>query len=171
MNVDQSDFVLFDNNFQKLKSTDSIKISNNNDKLILYLVKSSLNENNNNKNNINSQLERNKELDENEVIMKCTGAKKPLKKRSFENFNRNRFNDFEFRENNRLNNLLNFLEELDPNIVFRFPVQNNNIQIRANENLLRQLQDMGFPEDRARQALINSRNNINRATELLLGYN
>ena len=28
---------------------------------------------------------------------------------------------------------------------------------------------MGFPEDHARQALINSRNDLNRATEILLG--
>ena len=28
---------------------------------------------------------------------------------------------------------------------------------------------MGFPEDKARQALINTRNNINRETEILLG--
>ena len=31
------------------------------------------------------------------------------------------------------------------------------------------MKDMGFAEDRARQALINSRNDINRATEILLG--
>ena len=37
------------------------------------------------------------------------------------------------------------------------------------ENALRELQDMGFAEDRARQALINSRNDINKATEILLG--
>jgi len=50
-------------------------------------------------------------------------------------------------------------------------MDDNNRQIEADEQLLRELQDMGFPEDRARQALINSRNNINRATEILLGEN
>ena len=37
-----------------------------------------------------------------------------------------------------------------------------------NESYLNELKDMGFPEDRARQALITSRNNMNRATEILL---
>ena len=46
---------------------------------------------------------------------------------------------------------------------------NNNSPIEADEKALRELKDMGFPEDRARQALINSRNDINRATEILLG--
>ena len=45
----------------------------------------------------------------------------------------------------------------------------NNAPVKADERDVRELQDMGFAEDRARQALINSRNDINRATELLLG--
>ena len=43
------------------------------------------------------------------------------------------------------------------------------IKVEVNEDYVKQLHEMGFPEDRARQALINSRNNINRATEILLG--
>ena len=46
---------------------------------------------------------------------------------------------------------------------------NNNAPVEADEKSLRELQEMGFPEDRARQALINARNDINRATEILLG--
>ena len=64
---------------------------------------------------------------------------------------------------------------MEQNIIIINPMQNNNqnnnVQVEADENLLRELQDMGFPEDRAREALVNSRNNINRATEMLLGDN
>ena len=69
--------------------------------------------------------------------------------------------------------LINLIEIFDGNhqIIIREGGHNNNNNnpVEADEQSLRQLQDMGFPEDRARQALINSRNDINRATEMLLG--
>jgi hypothetical protein len=37
-----------------------------------------------------------------------------------------------------------------------------------DENLINSLKEMGFPEDQCRRALIHSRNNISRATDLLL---
>ena len=40
--------------------------------------------------------------------------------------------------------------------------------IEPNENYVNDLKEMGFPEDRARQALITSRNNLSRATDILL---
>lgn len=40
--------------------------------------------------------------------------------------------------------------------------------VMPNENHMRSLQEMGFPEDMCRRALIAARNNINRATDILL---
>jgi uncharacterized UBP type Zn finger protein len=45
--------------------------------------------------------------------------------------------------------------------------EGNNIE--ANENLVNQLKDMGFPEDRARAALIRAGNQLSIATDILLG--
>ena len=109
--------------------------------------------------------------------MKCTGAKKLIEKPQGNNRvgllelidNRN---NRQGRDNNAFESLINILQLLDDNnqIIFREePIVNNNNPVEADEQALRELQDMGFPEDRARQALINSRNDINRATELLLG--
>ena len=179
LNIKESNLFLFDKNFKKLNSTDNIKISKNNDTIILHLIKSSMK---GKKNITDSKLNKEKDLNDlniDQLIMKCTDAKKPLEKKQ-NDFDRNRFNFFEFLENrnpgnNRLNNLINLLQELDQNIIVINPMQNNNqnnnVQVEADENLLRELQDMGFPEDRAREALVNSRNNINRATEMLLGDN
>ena len=41
--------------------------------------------------------------------------------------------------------------------------------IEPNENHVKELKEMGFPEERARDALIRARNDISRATEILLG--
>lgn len=40
--------------------------------------------------------------------------------------------------------------------------------IEPNENHVKELKEMGFPEERARDALIRARNDISRATEILL---
>ena len=110
--------------------------------------------------------------------MECTGAKKVLEKASL---NQNRINLLEVIGGDRNNGpggdyierLINLIEIFDGNhqIIIREGGHNNNNNnpVEADEQSLRQLQDMGFPEDRARQALINSRNDINRATEMLLG--
>ena len=73
-------------------------------------------------------------------------------------------------ENNAFDRLLNLLQIMEGgNAIIRPIIRRNNGPVEADEKALRELQDMGFPEDRARQALINSRNDINRATEILLG--
>ena len=184
LNTKDSNFILFDKNHIQLKDSDIISTKNEK-QTTLYLIKSSLN----NKKLIISEKKEDKKqpLNKEELIMKCTGAKKPLDlKRQMPVNPNNRFsildlidrnNNNQGGENNSFDRLLNFLQVLEENnhIEFRIgPINNNNnnnnnIQIEADERALRELQDMGFPEDRARQALINSRNDINRATELLLG--
>ena len=62
--------------------------------------------------------------------------------------------------------LLQNLEEQNIDIRVR---QNNPPQnVEPNENYVRELKDMGFPEDRARDALMRTGNDINRATDILL---
>jgi uncharacterized UBP type Zn finger protein len=51
------------------------------------------------------------------------------------------------------------------------PVRQQPPQLEANPTFLQNLVDMGFPEDRAKRALIISKNNLNHATEMILnGY-
>ena len=62
--------------------------------------------------------------------------------------------------------MIQFLE--DRNMIFQIRnIQEGNIE--ANENLVNQLKDMGFAEDRARAALIRARNQVSIATDILLG--
>jgi hypothetical protein len=174
-----SNFILFDNNHRELKEYDTISIKKGN-QITFYLNKSSINKNN----LINSEKQDKsiEKLSKEQLIMHCTGAKKPIDVKKFVQANQNnRFSILELFDNNRNNEngpennafdrLLNIIQVLEENnqILFRPGPINNNTQIEADEHALRELQDMGFPEDRARQALINSRNDINRATELLLG--
>ena len=63
-----------------------------------------------------------------------------------------------------IQNLLRTLME-HPGEIIR---QQQPAQVVPDETLVNSLKDMGFPEDRCRQALIRARNNINRATDLLL---
>jgi hypothetical protein len=63
-----------------------------------------------------------------------------------------------------IQNLLRTLMERPDDIIQHQPPA----QVVPDETLVNSLKDMGFPEDRCRQALIRTRNNINRATDLLL---
>ena len=179
LNTNDSNFILFDNKHVQLKETDSISIKNKTQSTF-YLIKSSLNK----KNLINSEKKdkQTEKMSKEQLIMNCTGAKKPLDMKKMPPIPNNRFsllelfdnrNNEQGGENNAFDRLLNILQVLEENNQIGYRVgrinDNNNTQIEADENALRELQDMGFPEDRARQALINSRNDINRATELLLG--
>ena len=183
LNTKDSNFILFDKNHIQLKESDIISIKNEKQST-LYLIKSNLN----NKNLVNSENKEDKKQPSiEELLMNVTGAKNLIDMKKQMPLNPgNRFSILELLdnrnnnqggENNSFDRLLNILQVLEENnhIEFRIgPVNNNinnnnNIQIEADERALRELQDMGFPEDRARQALINSRNDINRATELLLG--
>ena len=175
LNTKDSNFSLFDNNFAQLKESDIISTGIKEKKLTFYLIKSSPNKKN---------LEKNENIKEKsnlcQLLMKCTGAKNALDLKKINNqnirfnvidlFNNNEQNG----ENNAFDRLFNLLQILENNGPIGLRVgqmnnNNNNNQIEADEQSLRELQDMGFPEDRAREALINSRNDINRATEILLG--
>ena len=180
LNTKDSNFILFDNKHIQLKETDIISTKNAKQSTF-YLIKSSLNKNNL---LISEKKELKEKLTMEQLIMQCTGAKKPLdiKKQMPLNPNHrlpllelfdNRNN--EGGENNAFDRLLNILQVLEENnqIAFRIGQVNNNnndnTQVEADEQALQELKDMGFPEDHARQALINSRNDLNRATEILLG--
>ncbi len=179
LNTNDSNFILLDNKHVQLRETDIISIKNKT-QLTFYLIKSSLN-----KNNLINSEKKDKQIEKmskEQLIMSCTGAKKPLDMKKMPPIPNNRFsllelfdnrNNEQGGENNAFDRLLNILQVLEENNQIGYRVgrinDNNNTQIEADENALRELQDMGFPEDRARQALINSRNDINRATELLLG--
>ena len=67
---------------------------------------------------------------------------------------------------NQIQSLLRTLMEQPSELIPQSrPVVQNVV---ADENLVNNLKEMGFPEDRCRRALIISRNNINRATDMLL---
>ena len=103
------------------------------------------------------------------MIMNATGAKIKLIKKVQQV--PNRLNTFDPLLNGgnvgRLLDLIQFLEERNMIVQIRNNQEGNNIE--ANENLVNQLKDMGFPEDRARAALIRSRNELSVATDILLG--
>lgn len=68
-----------------------------------------------------------------------------------------------------LNNNVNTQSNNLPNSTV--PVRQQPPQIEANPTYVQNLVDMGFPEDRAKRALIISKNNLNHATEMILnGY-
>ena len=176
-----SNFVLLDSDQKKLKETDIISIDKTKNSLTFYLIKSSIKKNA----LINSdKKEKPKEdLKMNQLIMKCTGAKKALNIKNYGSANQQRLGIFELMDNQnnqneaggnnpfeRLINMLQILEEIEINNPgARDGQMRNNAPVEADERSVRELQEMGFAEDRDRQALINSRNDINRATELLLG--
>ena len=56
----------------------------------------------------------------------------------------------------------------EQNIDIRVRQNNPPQNVEPNENYVRELKDMGFPEDRARDALMRTGNDINRATDILL---
>ena len=181
LNSTDSNFVLLDSDQKQLKETDTITHDKTKNSLTFYLIKSSI------KNNalINSDVkDKSKEdLKMNQLIMKCTGAKRALNIKNYGSAIQTRLGVFDLIDNRnnqneeggnnafeRLINLLQLLEENEINNPgLRDGQMGNNAPVEADERSLRELQDMGFAEDRARQALINSRNDINRATELLLG--
>ena len=104
-----------------------------------------------------------------EMIMQVTGAseklvvKKPQITNGLDIFEQLSGGDSNL---SRLISLLQNLEEQNLDIRIR---QNNPPQnVEPNENYVRELKDMGFPEDRARDALIRAGNDISRATDILL---
>ena len=181
LNSTDSNFALLDSDQKLLKETDTITNDKTKNSLTFYLIKSSIKKNA----LINSdKKEKPKEdLKMNQLIMKCTGAKRALNIKNYGSANRpglgifnlidNPNNQNDPGANNAFDRLINLLQLLEENEInnpgLRDGQMGDNASVEADERSLRELQDMGFAEDRARQALINSRNDINRATELLLG--
>ena len=164
-----SNFHLFDNNRKLLKENELITPNTKDPNYIqkLYLIESPININQNINNDGNLLL--NEKLEK--IIMKVTDAKSIMNQNKDSRENLRRLNNGED-PFNRLFNLLQALEEsqlIINNIGMRAINERENNNGEVNEDYVKQLQDMGFPEDRARQALINTRNNLNRATEILLG--
>ena len=104
-----------------------------------------------------------------DLIMQVTEASDKIvlnKKPTATNTSMNIFEQLS-NESNSLERLLNLLQGLESrNIQFR--INNQQQPLEPNENYVRELKDMGFPEERARDALIRARNNISRATDILL---
>lgn len=67
-----------------------------------------------------------------------------------------------------LDQLLSLLQALDDRTWTSTSNNESQAQTEPNENSVRELKDMGFPEDRIRAALVRARNDVNRATDILL---
>ena len=125
--------------------------------------KNIININNNNKPKENEPIE--------DLIMKVTGASTKLKSQTQNPENSYNILERLGRENPNLGFLFEMLQNLEQrNLQIQQirQINRNNQPIEVDENLVNQLKDMGFTEDRARQALRQCRNNIERATEILL---
>ena len=125
--------------------------------------KNIININNNNKPKENEPIE--------DLIMKITGATTKLKSQTQNPENSYNILERLGRENPNLGFLFEMLQNLEQrNLQIQQirQINRNNQPIEVDENLVNQLKDMGFTEDRARQALRQCRNNIERATEILL---
>ena len=107
------------------------------------------------------------------MIMNATKGKKPLvnvqkNKASYDPKEIIDLEDKEERDNN-VNESFDIFRFLD-SLSHRVNEENNN-SIAPNESHLSTLKEMGFPEEEARNALIQSRNNLARATDLLIQGN
>ena len=125
--------------------------------------KNIININNNNKPKENEPIE--------DLIMKVTGASTKLKSQTQNPEDSYNILERLGRENPNLGFLFEMLQNLEQrNLQIQQirQINRNNQPIEVDENLVNQLKDMGFTEDRARQALRQCRNNIERATEILL---
>ena len=125
--------------------------------------KNIININNNNKPKENEPIE--------DLIMKITGASTKLKSQTQNPEDSYNILERLGRENPNLGFLFEMLQNLEQrNLQIQQirQINRNNQPIEVDENLVNQLKDMGFTEDRARQALRQCRNNIERATEILL---
>ena len=138
----------------QIESLNIIKINNK---------KNIININNNNKPKENEPIE--------DLIMKITGASTKLKSQTQNPEDSYNILERLGRENPNLGFLFEMLQNLEQrNLQIQQirQINRNNQPIEVDENLVNQLKDMGFTEDRARQALRQCRNNIERATEILL---
>ena len=108
------------------------------------------------------------ELPIEKLITKATDAKIQLEKKKTDiRNNRLDFNQ-ELQNGGNLGRLLAMLQTLEERNLINIQIMNQNNNIEPNETHVNTLKEMGFPEDRNRTALIRARNNINRATEILI---
>ena len=108
------------------------------------------------------------ELQIEKLITKATDAKIQLEKKKTDiRNNRLDFNQ-ELQNGGNLGRLLAMLQTLEERNLINIQIMNQNNNIEPNETHVNTLKEMGFPEDRIRTALIRARNNINRATEILI---
>lgn len=136
----------------------------------------------------------NKKTDISELLMKVTNAKEKVSLKA-KGHTHDRMRIFDFINSNignlandssqvgnssnhtHLNELLNILRpmiendgEVGFNSISNIPrrVSRPQVTVTPDENLVNNLKEMGFPEDQCRRALVASRNDISRATDLLL---
>ena len=150
-------FLIFNNNYELLSEEEKIIPNEKIPKPFqLFLIESE-----------NEKEKETKQIEIEDLIMKVTGADKKLQSNNIKLPPPDLYD-----HNLNLNRLLQLLQALEQrNIIIEGNANyniNNNVPVEVNESYLNELKDMGFPEDRARQALITSRNNMNRATEILL---
>ena len=109
-----------------------------------------------------------KKLDElSKIIMQCTNARKQIKSEDVKQYHQTHSSHSHNILEQFLMNYHSFrlIRDYDYANSHNYDEHGN---IEPNENYVRDLKEMGFPEDRARQALITSRNNLSRATDILL---
>ena len=152
-------FLIFNNNYELLSEEEKIIPNEKIPKPFqLFLIESEKEK---------EKEKETKQIEIEDLIMKVTGADKKLQSNNIKLPPPDLYD-----HNLNLNRLLQLLQALEQrNIIIEGNANyniNNNVPVEVNESYLNELKDMGFPEDRARQALITSRNNMNRATEILL---
>ena len=158
-----SKLIILNNKNEILENSQTINIQN--EKLTFYILdKTKINLNKINDYNI---IENEQPIEK--LITKATNAKIQLEKKKTD-IRDNRF-DFnqELQNGGNLGRLLAMLQTLEERNLINIQIINqNNNNIEPNENHVNSLKEMGFPEDRIRSALIRARNNINRATDILI---
>ena len=163
INIPTSKLIILNNKKELLENSETINIQK--EKKTFYIIDKS-------KINLNQITDFNiieKEEPIEKIITKATNAKIKLEKKKTEiRNNRLDFNQ-ELQNGGNLGRLLAMLQTLEERNLINIQIINqNNNNIEPNENHVNSLKEMGFPEDRIRSALIRARNNINRATDILI---
>ena len=157
-----SKLIILNNKNEILENSQTINIQN--EKLTFYILdKTKINLNKINDYNI---IENEQPIEK--LITKATNAKIQLEKKKTD-IRDNRF-DFnqELQNGGNLGRLLAMLQTLEERNLINIQIMNQNNNIEPNETHVNTLKEMGFPEDRIRSALIRARNNITRATDILI---
>ena len=163
INIPTAKLIILNNKKELLENSETINIQK--EKKTFYIIDKS-------KINLNQITDFNiieKEEPIEKIITKATNAKIQLEKKKTEiRNNRLDFNQ-ELQNGGNLGRLLAMLQTLEERNLINIQIINqNNNNIEPNENHVNSLKEMGFPEDRIRSALIRARNNINRATDILI---